>query len=85
MRQVALRLKVAIANRSVRSVAAEVGVVHTTIGDILGGTSWVEAATIERLERGLGVALWPQRFDAPRRRSFLPDGTVMDIETGKVV
>ena len=59
MRVVAINLAIAIGDRSLRSVSVETGVPHTVISSILSGGSWVEAATIARLEIGLGCRLWP--------------------------
>ena len=59
MRLVAANLRVIIGTRSLRSIARETGVPHAVISAILSGSSWVEAATIARLEIGLEAALWP--------------------------
>ncbi|MFV0409446.1 MAG: helix-turn-helix domain-containing protein [Paracoccus sp. (in: a-proteobacteria)] len=64
VRQIALALSAAINKRSLRTVARLTGVDHTTIADILRGTSWPDALTIARLEIGLGAHLWPTSFVA---------------------
>lgn len=55
----AQRLVAVIANRSVRSVAAECQVNHQTIHAILAGEVWPDMYTIAHLEAGLNAALWP--------------------------
>lgn len=61
MRRLAVNLRTAIGGRSIRLVERETGVDHTLIGKLLAGSAWVEAATVARLEKGLGVSLWPGR------------------------
>lgn len=51
----------AIGDRSVRAVAKEIGVDHTTILALLSGRAWPDLATIAKLELGLDVDLWPGR------------------------
>ncbi|WP_285462284.1 helix-turn-helix transcriptional regulator [Agromyces sp. NBRC 114283] len=51
----------AIGDRSVRAVAKDTGVDHTTILSLLAGRAWPDLATIAKLELGLGVDLWPGR------------------------
>lgn len=59
MRLVAVNLRSEIGERSLRSVARDTGVPHAVISTILRGSAWVEAATIARLEVGMGTTLWP--------------------------
>lgn len=61
LREVALNLTVVAAGRSNREISRLTGVPHTVIGDVLSGESWVEAATIARLELGLDQAVWPRK------------------------
>lgn len=58
-RQLALNLRTAMGRRSTRGVRSATGVDHTTVADILKGTTWPDLNTIARLEHGLGVDLWP--------------------------
>jgi len=60
-RQFALNLRGAIGERSVRDAARSAGVNHVTIQLILKGQRWPDLETIAKLERGLGVDLWPGR------------------------
>lgn len=59
IRRVALNLRTAIGDRSLRAAADATGVDHSVIHDILAGNSWPEVVTIARLARGLGVHVWP--------------------------
>lgn len=52
-------LRDAIGDQSVRSVAKATGVSHTTIQQVLRGDAWPDLYTIAKLERGLGILLWP--------------------------
>ena len=63
-RQLAENLRLAIGDRSVRSVARDADVDHATISAILRGRTWPDLYTIAKLERGLGVDLWPGRVDS---------------------
>jgi DNA-binding phage protein len=53
------RLEEAIGDRSVRSVASEAGIAHTTLTRLLAGKTWPDLVTIVQLEKALGTALWP--------------------------
>lgn len=57
---------------TLRTIAVETGVNHATLHRIIAGDVWVDAATIARLEDGLGMRLWPshpsKRTSAPPRR-----------------
>lgn len=52
------RLKAAIGERSLRSIAAESDVSIGTLSNILGGRTWGDLVTLARLERALGADLW---------------------------
>lgn len=56
---VARRLRDAIGDRSLRSVAEEAGLQHTTVSDVLNGRTWPDMLTLVRLEQALDVKLWP--------------------------
>lgn len=58
-RRFALNLRDALDGRTTRAGADLTGVSHVTIGRVLNGTVWPDAATIARLEHGLGRRLWP--------------------------
>lgn len=62
---IAQRLAAAIGTRSIRRVAEEAGLSHSTVGSILHGEHWPELATLVLLEVHLGARLWP---DLPERR-----------------
>lgn len=59
-RLLAANLRKAMACQSARSVAASAGVDEKTIRKVLAGASWPELRTIARLERSLGVQLYPR-------------------------
>lgn len=58
-RRLALNLRSALNEMSLRAAKAATGVDHTTIADVLNGTTWPDLRTIARLEAGLGTDLWP--------------------------
>ncbi|AWB85267.1 helix-turn-helix domain-containing protein [Mycetocola zhujimingii] len=60
-RQLALNLRAAIDNRSLRAAAEAAGVDHSTILAILQGRTWPDLYTVARLEQGLEADLWPGR------------------------
>lgn len=62
-RQFVLNVRAAMDGRSVRSVAAEVGMGNVTLLTVLAGKAWPDLATIARLEAGLDAELWPRRVD----------------------
>jgi len=62
-RQFAVNVQAAIGDRSVRAVARDAGLDHTTLLAVLHGRSWPDLATVARLESGLGVDLWPGRLE----------------------
>ena len=49
----------AIGDRSLRSVADAAGMKHTTVSRLVRGETIPDVATIWRLQRVLGVELWP--------------------------
>ncbi|AXT86255.1 XRE family transcriptional regulator [Aeromicrobium sp. A1-2] len=59
LRRIAVNLRAAIGDRSLRSVAADSGIHHSLVAKVLDGQAWVEVVTVARLERGLGARLWP--------------------------
>jgi transcriptional regulator with XRE-family HTH domain len=58
-RQLAVNLRVAMGERSVREIARITEVDRATIGAVLNGKSWPDIVTLTKLERGLGQQLWP--------------------------
>lgn len=58
--EVARRLAAAVGERSVRAVAREAGLDHTTVRAVLEGERWADLVTISRLEQALEVRLWPE-------------------------
>ncbi|MEU9733396.1 helix-turn-helix transcriptional regulator [Streptomyces sp. NPDC048002] len=59
---IARRLAAALRERpelSLRALAAQSNVGRQTIGDLLAGATWPDVLTVCRLERALGLALWP--------------------------
>lgn len=61
VRQVVINLTAATSGRSVRDVASAAGLDHSVLHDLLRGNSWPQAATVLRIEHGLGVDLWPRQ------------------------
>jgi transcriptional regulator with XRE-family HTH domain len=61
-RRFAENLRLAIGDRSLRAVAEDAGLNHTTILAILDGRTWPDLQTLAKLERGTGVDLWPGRL-----------------------
>lgn len=57
----ALNLRAAIGDRSLRAAAEAAGVDHSTIQAILQGRAWPDLYTLAKLERGLDAELWPGR------------------------
>lgn len=62
-RQFVLRLRDAIGDRSIRGIAAEAGLSHVTVLNVLAGRVWPDLLTIGRLEFGLNTDLYPRRGD----------------------
>ncbi len=60
-RAIAANLDVAIQRRSVRQLAADADLAHTTIYDLLAGNTYGDVITISRLEAALDQRLWPER------------------------
>jgi hypothetical protein len=56
--EMAKRLKDAIGDRTLRSVAKESNVSIGTLSSLLGGKTWGDVVTLVRLEQALGVGLW---------------------------
>lgn len=54
------RLTEAMADRSVPDLAAAAGVHHRTLYALIAGERVPDAATVAKLERELGVDLWPR-------------------------
>ncbi|WP_166880020.1 helix-turn-helix transcriptional regulator [Salinibacterium sp. ZJ450] len=63
----ALNVRHAMGDRSIRSVAAEAGIDHVTLGNVLKGDSWPDLVVIARLEYTFGVDLWPGRVKSGAR------------------
>lgn len=57
-RQFVLRLRHAIGGRSIRSIAADAGLSHVTVLNVLAGKAWPDLATIGRLELALDCDLY---------------------------
>lgn len=55
-------LKAAMGERGVRTVARAAGIDHGMVSRLVAGETWPEMLTVIRLERGLGVKLWPQHL-----------------------
>jgi transcriptional regulator with XRE-family HTH domain len=58
-RQLALNLIRFTAESGIREVARVTGVSHSIVSRIVSGASWVDLATLARLEIGLQTRLWP--------------------------
>lgn len=57
--EVSRRLREAIGERTLRSVAREAGLDHTTVRAVVEGERWPDLITVARLEQALDVRLWP--------------------------
>jgi transcriptional regulator with XRE-family HTH domain len=57
-RQFVLNLHDAMGGRTLRDVAAQVGIHHVTLLKILHGRAWPDLATVSRLEIGLNADLY---------------------------
>ncbi len=64
-RQVAVNLRTALGEMSLRHAKTLTGVDHTTIAAILNGTVWPDLHTLARLEHGLDADLWPRSSRPP--------------------
>ncbi|WP_290472745.1 helix-turn-helix transcriptional regulator [Leifsonia sp. 71-9] len=58
-RQFVLNVRKAMGDASVRATAGAAGIDHNTLRYVLSGESWPDLIVISRLERSLGVRLWP--------------------------
>ena len=58
-RAIAINLALAIEGRSVRELAADADLAHTTVYDLLAGKTYGDVITIARLESTLKRPLWP--------------------------
>lgn len=63
VRLLAVNLRAAMGERSIRSTAQAAGIDHGIVARLLAGQSWPEVVTVARLERGLGVRLWPEHVE----------------------
>lgn len=59
-RQLAINLREAIGERSVRSVASDAGIDEGTIRNVLRGAAWPDIHSVARLEESLAVRLYPR-------------------------
>lgn len=60
-RRLALNLRIAIGEKSLRSVAKGAGLDHSVILRILAGQTWPDIGTVARLELELDADIWPGR------------------------
>jgi DNA-binding phage protein len=60
--QLARALAAALAGRSVRQVAREADLRHTTVLALLNGQRWPDFVTVVKLEDALAATLWPRRY-----------------------
>lgn len=60
-RRFAVNLREAIGTSSVRSVAASLGLNHSTLLGIMDGQTWPDLETIAKIELGLNRDIWPGR------------------------
>lgn len=51
------------ADLSIRQLARDADLQHTTVLGLLSGTRWPDFVTVVKLEDALRVDLWPRRFD----------------------
>ncbi|WP_442854630.1 helix-turn-helix domain-containing protein [Curtobacterium sp. UNCCL17] len=59
-RQFNIRLRDAIGDETLRSVAARADLSHQGLSRILAGATWPDMLSISRLEAALGTDLWPR-------------------------
>lgn len=59
-RRFAVNLRAAIDGRSIRAVADQLQLNHTTLLAILDGRTWPDLETIAKIELGLGTAVYPR-------------------------
>lgn len=57
--EVARRLQVARGLRSWRELGDDLEMDFSTLAAVSRGKRWIDSVTLARLERGLGVTLWP--------------------------
>lgn len=62
-RRLAINLKNAIGDRSVRSVAEAAHLDANTVSRVIAGAIWCDILTLAKLEEHLEVGLWPGRID----------------------
>lgn len=60
----ALTAALARQGRSVRQVARDADLQHTTVLALLHGERWPDFVTVVKLEEALGEGLWPRRFES---------------------
>lgn len=58
-KEISKRLDAALAGRSQSMVAEQADLARSTLHDIISGRSWPDIVTLAKLERLLGVRLWP--------------------------
>ena len=58
-RKFALALEAGRGERSLRLIARDAGISHTILLKVLAGATWPDLATLARIERSVGVRLWP--------------------------
>lgn len=89
----ARRLKEAVGERSLRSVARDSGLSVGTVANVVAGRSWGDLVTVARLERALDVELWGREHcnahttgsskrNVPTRRSDTQSGR-SDLNRGE--
>lgn len=60
--QIARTLQDELGHRSVRQVARDADLQHTTVLALLNGQRWPDFVTLVKLEDALQVTLWPERY-----------------------
>jgi len=69
-RLLAIKLRVVTDIYGVREVARRASVSSSIISRTINGESWVDTATLARLELELGVDLWPRRPRSSQQRKL---------------
>lgn len=64
--EISKRLRSAIGERTITSIAQEADLARSTIYDILNGVTWPDVVSIVKLQDTLDVELWPRW--SPRAR-----------------
>ncbi len=57
--EIARRLRAALEGKSISAVCRNAGLNRSTVQDLIAGRTFADTVTLAKLERVLGVRLWP--------------------------